>query len=170
MKRIIFFSLLAAATILALTLLATDEVQAGGSKGLRVFLTVDTNLAGQPVEIDTYQFEQFIVTHESYMDNGITEIELNYNKGEVVNGEFELCVYAMTANMEKCAFGYDGEEKAPVYVTVDLYGSFAPQPIENNQGNSQSQASSNNNENNNALSQSQETKIYIRNDGECKKQ
>ncbi len=171
MKKIIIFSLVAAAVFLAPTFLSTDAL-AGGSKDLKVFLTVNTNLAGQPIEIDTYQFDQFLVTHDSYMDNGVTEIELNYNPGEVVNGEFELCVYAMTANMEKCSFAYDNEAKEPVYVTVDLYGSFTPQPIENDQGYSQSQVSSseNNNENSNAQSQSVENNIYICNDGECKKQ
>ena len=159
--------MLAAALVLAPTLLAT-EVQAGG-KGLRVFLTINTNLVSQPVEIDTYQFDQFLVTHQSYMDNGETQIEINYEPGEVVNGEFKLCAYAMEADMERCVWGYDSEAKEPVYFNVDFYGSYS-QPVENNRGNSQSQSSANNNENNNAQSQSQETTIIICNNGKCEGQ
>ena len=163
MKRIIFFSLLAAAVVLAPTLLASDAL-AGGSKGLRVFLTINTNLVSQPVEIDTYQFDQFVAMHNSYIDNGITEIELNYEPGEVVNEEFELCAYPMNTELEQCAFGYNTEEKEPVYVTVDVYGSYAPQPVD--------QQNQNENQNNNANGQSQEqkTQIYICNDGKCLEQ
>lgn len=171
MKKIIVFSFVAAAVFLAPTLLATD-VLAGGSKGLRVFLTVNTNLASQPIGIDTYQFDRFIATHDSYLDSGGTQIELNYEKGEIVNGEFEICVYPSMVDMEKCANGYDSEAREPVYVTIDLYGSNSPQPIDQGDDQSQSQSSSNenNNENNNAQSQSQETTIIICNDGKCKEQ
>ena len=170
MKRIIFFSLLAAAVFLTPTLLDSDAL-AGGSKGLKVFLTINTNLVSQPVEIDTYQFDQFVSTHHGYMDNGMTQIEIDYEKGEIVNGEFEVCVYPSQVDMDRCANGYDSKAKEPVYVSIDLFGSNSPQPVDQPRGqeNSQSQSSANNNENenNNALSQSQETTIYICNDGKC---
>ena len=72
----------------------------------------------------------------------------------------------MTLNngVNSCNTGYDGPEKEPEYVSINLVVT-----NDNNNGNedqSQSQSSSNNN--NNALSQSQETKIYICNDEGCK--
>ena len=133
-------------------------------------LTINTNLIDQPVAIDTYQFDEFVVGYDSYMNNGATEHELNYLKGEIVNGEFMICVNAVDTGLEQCAWGYDGPEKKPEYVTVDLYSNGTPQPLNNGNSQSQSQSSSNNNENenNNVQSQSQETTIIICNDGKCK--
>ena len=154
-------------------LLMTTDVFGSGAKGLKVYLTVNTNLAGQPVEIYTSQFGENVEIHDSYMDNGYTEFELLYDRGMVVNGEFKICVYAVNADIEECTYGYDSEAKKPEYVSVDLFGSnmpSQPQPVEQPPQQDQSQSQSSNNENNNANSQSQTTNIYICNDGECKKQ
>ena len=91
---------------------------------------------------------------------------MKYHKGSIENGNFEICV-AVTG-LQSCGSGYDGPEKEPVYVRVSLQGAVGdPTPMILDNGNSQAQSSSNNNENNNALSQSQETKIYICNDKGC---
>ncbi len=134
--------------------LATDVFGSGG-KGLKAFLTVNTNLAGQPVEIYTSQFGENVEIHDSYMDNGYTEFELLYDRGMVINGEFKICVYAVNADIEECTYGYDSEEKRPEYVAVDLFGSNMPpsQPVQQDQAQSQSSSNENNNANSNTQSQ-----------------
>lgn len=113
-------------------------------KGLKVYLTVNSNLAGQTVEIDTFQFDKWVQTHDSYVDNGYTEFELNYPNDVVVNGEFEVCVYAVSADIESCGFGYDSPAKEPVYMSIELLGSnmLESQPVDQ-QAQSQSQSSNN---------------------------
>jgi hypothetical protein len=77
----------------------------------------------------------------------------------------------VTLNNEvnNCNTGYNGPEKKPVYVQVNLHGE-----TNSNEGQSQSQSQSSNNENNNnnenSLSQSQATTIYICKEGGCTKQ
>jgi hypothetical protein len=142
----------------------------GGGKGLRVFLTVNTNLQPQNAKIETYQFDNWVQVNQAYLNGGTTQIELNYQKEAIQNNnEFGICVTAESSNLRSCGYGYDSSEKKPEYVTVDLYGDHGQQSF-SEPSQSQAQSSSNNNENNNALSQSQETTIIICNDGKCKKQ
>ena len=143
---------------------AIDDVFA--HKGLRVFLTTNTNLAGQEVEIITNQFGERVQTHNGYMNNGQTEFELKYDKGTIVNGEFKVCVHATLADIEECKYGYDSREKKQEYISINIYETNLPQPQpEEQQAQAQSQSSNNNNEN--SLSQSQATTIYICKEGGC---
>ena len=95
-----------------------------------------------------------------------TEITLNYQKDQIDAGEFQICV-RLNDGAQGCGNEYDSEAKRPEYVTVNIYSSNTPSPVE---GPSQSQSSSNNNnnENENSLSQSQATTIIICNDRKCK--
>jgi hypothetical protein len=84
---------------------------------------------------------------------------LNYQEDQVDNGEFLICV-TLNDGPEGCGNGYDGKEKKLENVYVNIHRM---QVLLGNEGNSQSQSQSSNNqnENNNALSQSQDTTIYI---------
>jgi hypothetical protein len=117
-------------------------MQPAHAKGLKIYLSVNTNLAGQGVEIDTFQFGNWIYTHTGYINNGFTKLTLEYPENLVRNGEFEICAYGVHADFESCSFGYNGKESKPEYVTVELYGSNMPsqqsQPQQGGQSQSQS--------------------------------
>jgi hypothetical protein len=115
------------------------------AKGLKVFLTVNTNLGSQPANIETYQHGNKVYSHGWSIGAG-------------------------TTTLRSCGTGYNSEANKPEYVSVSLFGSTQPPQQLQQQGPSQSQSQSSNNENNNALSQSQETTIIICNDGKCKPQ
>ena len=122
-------------------------LQPAHAKGLKVFLSVDTNLASQGVEIDTFQFGDWIHTHTGNINNGFTQLTLQYPEDLVRNGDFEICVYGVLADFESCSLGFNGKESKPEYVTVELYGSNMPsqqlQPQQGGQSQSQSQSSEN---------------------------
>ena len=90
----------------------------------------------------------------------------------VVNGEFKICVYAVNADIEGCAYGYDSEAKKPEYVAVDLFRSNMPpsQPVQQEQSQAQSQSSNNENNNANSNTQSQTTQIIICQQEKCEVQ
>lgn len=139
---------------------ATEE---SGGKGLRVIVTINTNLASQPVYLDAYQYGQFVAGYDSYIDTGSSETELAFENGEIDNGEFEICATVIDV-IQQCAYGYSGEEKEPEYMTIDMYSNNTPQPVQGNQQQqAQSQSQSSNNENNNK----QETTIYICKENGC---
>ena len=165
-EKILFVILVVVSLV---TVPLTTNVFGSGAKGLKVYLTVNTNLAGQPVEIYTSQFGENVEIHDSYMDNGYTEFELLYDRGMVVNGEFKICVYAVNADIEECTYGYDSEAKKPEYVSVDLFGSIIPQPVQQ-QDQAQSQSQSSSNENNNANSNTQSQTIIICQQEKCEVQ
>lgn len=155
------------AVALGILVATTDVFGSEQGKGLKVFVTINTNLVSQPVYLDTFQFGQFVGSFDSYMNNGASETVIQFENGEMQTGDFEICAIA-DEGMKQCATGYNGEEKEPEYMTIGIYSNNTPQPVYGNQP--QSQAQSSNNENNNALSQSQGTTIYICKEGGCTKQ
>jgi hypothetical protein len=96
-----------------------QSAEAGG-KGLRVFLNVDTNLPSQDAEIDTFQYGRFLDTQDMYVSNGYYEYELSYPSGLIDEGPFEVCVYLVYDDIEECGSGYNGEEKEPESVYVNM--------------------------------------------------
>ena len=64
-------------TIMILTL--STVVQAS-SKGLKLYLTVDTNL-NDDVIISTYQYGDRVFTHDALIHSGSNEITLQYPSG-----------------------------------------------------------------------------------------
>jgi hypothetical protein len=176
-KNTIIMALIALMTIGTTTIvndaLSANDNEEGGGKGLILYLTVNTNLAPQNVAIDTFQYDEFIVGHDSYINSGTNEIVNEYYKGEIQTGDFSVCVKAIDTELRQCSYGYNSEAKEPAYITVNLYQTNSPTPtVPDDQSQSQAQSSNNenNNENNNALSQSQVTTIIICNKGECKPQ
>lgn len=129
------------------------------AKGLKVYLTVDSNQRSQEGTIRTYQYDQVVDTRFDWIPQGTTQLTLNYQEKQVENGEFQICI-TLEDSVSGCGNGYDSEEKKPEHVTVNIH---SPHVLLGNEGDSQSQSQSSNNENdnNNALSQSQETKIII---------
>lgn len=144
----------------------TDVFGSKGGKGLKVFLTVNSNYERDHAGIGTFQFGNTIEQGAGWINNGVTTMTVKYDKGEVQTGDFQICI-RLTNGIQSCGSGYNSESKEPTHVTVNLYRDVEPQPSNNGNDQSQSQSSSNNNENNNALSQSQETTIYICKEGAC---
>jgi hypothetical protein len=142
-----------------------QHVLSSEGKGLKVFLTVDSNHAPQQGLITTYQYGQHVDSRYQFIEQGRYEYTLNYQKGQIDNGQFKICV-AITDGVYGCADSYNGIEKDPVYVALTIQGSVNGDSSEP-QGQSQAQSSNNENENSNALSQSQETTIWICKEGGC---
>ena len=148
----------------SIALTPTTALQAS-SKGLKLYLTVDSNQGSQDGTIQTSQYGQVVDTRLQYITQGNYQYELRYQKGQVDNGDFQICV-TLNNGVNNCSNGYNGSEKKPVYVHVNLRG----ETNDNTESQSQTQSSNNENNNNNALSQSQETTIYICKEGGCTKQ
>jgi len=150
---------------IAMALMTSDVF--GSSKGLKVYLDVESNQRPQEACITTYQFGRIAADCTYYFINqGHTSTTLTYESGQIQNGEFKVCV-RLNDGLENCGNGYNGEAKKPENVSVNLQRSFTPV---DNTVDPQSQSQSSSNENNNALSQSQTTQVIICTDGDCKVQ
>jgi hypothetical protein len=162
-------TVLVAALILSMVIgiIVISDVKASKGKGLKVYLTVNSDFPSQQASIGTYQSGDNVDERYGFVNLGTTEITLNYQMGQVENGPFQICI-RLNDEVQECGKGFDSEEKKPEYVIVNLHGG-DPTPMPS-KGNSQAQSSSNNNnnENENSLSQSQATTIIICNDGKCK--
>jgi hypothetical protein len=113
-------------------------------KGLKVYLTVNSDLSSQSANIVTWQGASEKYSHNDFINTGSTQLTLEYPDGLINTGEFRLCVTA--GSYSNCSLGYNSEEKKPEYITVDLYAprSIVPQTHEQ-QGQSQSQSQSSDN-------------------------
>ena len=53
-------------------------------------------------------------THDGHINNATHALTVQYPEETIQNGaEFEVCIYAIDANIEKCEYGYDSEENQP---------------------------------------------------------
>jgi hypothetical protein len=100
-----FCGMIIISTVLMAT--TTNDVFA---KGLKVYLTVDSNQRSQDATIRTYQYDQVVDTRLDWIEQGITQLTLNYQEDQIDNGEFEICVKLLDGP-EGCSNGYDSEEK-----------------------------------------------------------
>jgi len=135
-------------TPLTTTLLAS-------SKGLKLYLTIDTNL-NDDVRINTYQYGDRVFTHNAVIHSGSNEVTLQYPSGLIDTGEFRTCVRTINYDKSACDTGYNSEAKQPERVFIDLLveeNRKSPdaevdnsQAQSQNQDNEQSQSQSQNNE------------------------
>jgi hypothetical protein len=82
------------------------------SKGLKLYLTVDTNL-NDDVRINTYQHGDSVFTHDAVIRSGSNEVTLRYPSGLIDTGEFRICVRTMDYDKLACDTGYNSEAKQP---------------------------------------------------------
>lgn len=136
--------------IVTSTVLNISTVVQASSKGLKLYLTVNSNQGSQDGTIQTSQYGKVVDTRLRYITQGNYQYELRYQKGQVDNGDFHICVM-LNNGVNNYSTGYNGPEKKPVYVHVNLHG----ETNDNTESQSQAQSSNNENNNNNALSQSQ---------------
>jgi hypothetical protein len=126
------------------------------AKGLKVFLTIDTNQRSQDVRIETYQHGNQINTRTGFTNTGITELTLQYAEGLIETGDFRICVTALSDNLYACGNGYNSEEKKPEYVSVNLFRSlvYADEDANSNSASSSSSSSNSDSESNSASTSS----------------
>ena len=134
-------------------LISSTELQAS-SKGLKLYLTVDTNL-NDDVRINTYQHGDNVFTHDAVIHSGSNEVTLLYPSSLIDTGEFRICVRSNNYDESTCNIGYNSEAKQPEHVYINLFveeNRNLPnvdvddsQAQSQSQGNEQSQSQSQNN-------------------------
>ena len=90
------------------------------SKGLKLYLTVDTNL-NDDVRINTYQYGDRVFTHDALIHSGSNEVTLQYPSGLIDTGEFRICVEADNYDKTSCDTGYNSEAKHPEHVFINIF-------------------------------------------------
>jgi len=90
------------------------------SKGLKLYLTVDTNL-NDDVRINTYQYGDRVFTHDALIHSGSNEVTLKYPSGLIDTGEFRICVEADNCDKTSCDTGYNSEAKHPEHVFINIF-------------------------------------------------
>ena len=145
------------AVIMSSIILTPSITLLASSKGLKVYLTVDTNL-NDGVQINTYQYDDKVFTHHAFVHSGTNEVDLQYPKGLIDTGEFRVCVKADQYDRSNCEYSYNSVEKKPESLTIPLFvKDVSDSPNTDSQAQSQSQSNDNTNTNTNANSQSQTT-------------
>ena len=103
----------------SIALTPTTALQAS-SKGLKLYLTVDTNL-NDDVRITTYQHGDRVFTHDAVIHSGSNEVTLQYPSGLIDTGEFRICVRSNNYDESACDTGYNSEAKQPEHVFINLF-------------------------------------------------
>jgi hypothetical protein len=125
------------------------------SKGLKLYLTVDTNL-NDDVRINTYQYGDRVFTHDALILSGSNKVALQYPSGLIDTGELRTCVSADNYDGSACDTGYNSEAKQAEHVFINLFveenrdssnaGDDGGEAQSQNQDNEQSQSQSQTNE------------------------
>src|ERR671911_2584876 len=146
--------IIVSALVISIIALTPSTVLQASSKGLKLYLTVDTNL-NDDIRINTYQYGDRVYTHNAVIHSGSNEVTLQYPSGLIDTSEFRICVRAMDYDESACDTGYNSEAKQPEHVFINLFveeNRNPPSVDVNNQaesqsqGNEQSQSQSQNNE------------------------
>ncbi|MGI0044911.1 MAG: hypothetical protein ACRD47_14490 [Nitrososphaeraceae archaeon] len=134
--------------LFSIALTPTTALKAN-SKGLKLYLTVDTNL-NDDVRINTYQYGDRVFTHNAIIHSGSNEVTLQYPGGLIDTSEFRICIRSNYYDESACDTGYNSEAKQPEHVFINLF-------IEENRNSLDvdSQAQSENQDNEQNQSQSQ---------------
>src|ERR687898_3550660 len=127
----------------------------GSSKGLKLYLTVDTNLSDD-VMINTYQHGDRVFTHDAIIHSGSNKITLQYPSGLIDTGEFRICVRSNIYDESACDIGYNSEAKQPEHVFISLFAGENRNSPNVDVGDSQAQSQSQNNEQTQSQSQNNE--------------
>ena len=122
------------------------------SKGLKLYLTVDTNL-NDDFRINTYQHGDRVYTHDAVLHSGSNEVTLQYPSGLIDTGEFRICVRSMNYDESACDTGYNSEAKQPEHVFINLFEEENRNSPNVNVDDSQAQSQSQDNEQSQSQSQ-----------------
>jgi hypothetical protein len=140
------------ALIMSIMVIAPPTTLQASSKGLKLYLIVDTNL-NYDVRINTYQYGDRVFTHDALIHSGSNEVTLQYPSGLIDTGEFRICARTMDYDESACDTGYNSESKQPEHVFINLFVEENRSP--RNADADDSQAQSQNQDNEQSQSQSQ---------------
>jgi hypothetical protein len=140
--------ILSALVLSSIALAPTTALQAS-SKGLKLYLTIDTNLNDEVI-INTYQYVDRVFTHDAPIHSGSNEVTLQYPSDLIDTVEFRICVRAINYEVSTCDIGYNSEAKQSEHVLISLFTE-ENRNLPNVDVDSQAQSQSQDNE----LSQSQ---------------
>jgi hypothetical protein len=90
------------------------------SKGLKIYLIVDTNL-NDDAKINTYQYRERVFMHDAVIHPGSNEVTLQYPSGLIDTGEFRIFVRAMDYDKSACDTGYNLEAKQPEHGFINMF-------------------------------------------------
>lgn len=147
MKIFVVGMIVVSALVITSIVLSPSTALHASSKGLKLYLTVDTNL-NDDVRINTYQYGDRVFTHDTVIHSGSNEVTLQYP------GEFRICVRSNNYDESTCDTGYNSEAKQPEHVFINLFveeNRISPnvdvdsQAQSQNQDNEQSRSQSQNN-------------------------
>jgi len=134
--------LIISALVMSSTLLIPSSTALlASSKGLKIYLKVDTNL-NDDVRINTYQYGDRVFTHDATLHSGSNEVTLQYPNGLIDTGEFRICVKSIDYDESACNTGYNSEAKQPEHVFINLFvdeNRNSPNISDDSQAQSQSQ-------------------------------
>ena len=120
MKMFGVVMIIVSALVMSSIALTPSTTVLASSKGLKLYLTRDTNL-NEDVRINTYQYGDKIFTHDAVIHSGSNEVTLQYPNGLIDTGEFRICVRAMNYDQSACDIGYNSEAKQPEHVFINLF-------------------------------------------------
>ena len=133
--------IIVSALVMSSIALTPSTALQASSKGLKLYLTVDTNL-NDDVRINTYQYGDRVFTHDAVIHSGSNEVTLQYPSGLIDTGEFRICVRSNNYDESACDTGYNSEAKQPEHVFINLFveeNRNSPNVDVDNQAQSQSQ-------------------------------
>jgi hypothetical protein len=120
MKTFTVGLIIISALVMASMVLIPSAVLQASSKGLKLYLRVDTNL-NDDVRINTYQHGDRVFTHDAVIHSSSNEVTLQYPSGLIDTGEFRVCVKSNNYNESACGTGYNSEAKQPEHVSINLF-------------------------------------------------
>jgi hypothetical protein len=153
MKIFAIGQIIISALVISSTVLTPSIALQASSKGLKLYLTVDTNL-NDDVRINTYQHGDRVFTHDAVIHSGSNEVTLQYPGGLIDTGEFRICVRSNNYDESACGTKYNSEAKQPEHLFINLFikeNRISPNVDVDSQAQSQNQ------DNEQSQSQSQKT-------------
>ena len=154
MKLSIVGLIILSAMVISSMVLAPSTALLASSKGLKLYLTIDTNL-NDDVRINTYQLGDRVFTHDAVIHSGSNEVTLQSPSGLIETGEFRICVRANNYDETSCDTGYNSEAKQPEHVFINLFIEENINPPNVNDDDNQEQSQSQSQDNDQSTSQNQ---------------
>lgn len=151
MKIFVVWMIIVSVLVMSSIALTSSTALQASSKGLKLYLTIDTNL-NDDVIIDTYQHEDRVFIHDAVIHSGSNEVTSQHPSSLIDTGEFRICVRSNNYDESACNTGYNSEAKQSEHVFISLFIKENRNPS-NVSVDSQAQSQSQNNEQSQSQSQ-----------------
>ena len=86
--------IITSALVMSSMLLTPSTALLASSKGLKLYLTVDTNL-NNDVKLNKYQQGDRVFTYDAVIHSGSNEVTFQYPSSLIDTGEFRVCIRAI---------------------------------------------------------------------------